>query len=98
MSNYVASTACLGTVLTLKFPVILTILTCLHVVHREFLKIKFTKYAQIQFIAIILTFPKCVQYRIGIFMCFLSDLNIFNKFTQNWVEFFIFSSVETYLP
>ena len=50
--NYMASTACPGTVY--GFPVIIPVnfisFTCLHVVSRDFLKTRFTKCTQIQFI------------------------------------------------
>ena len=53
MCNYVASTVCLGTVFAFLviIPVNFINFTCLHVVSREFLKTRFTKCAQMQFIA-----------------------------------------------
>ena len=65
LSNYVASTACPGTVFELLviIPVNFISFTCLHVVSGDFLKTRFTKCAQIQFISIISASTSTVQYR-----------------------------------
>ena len=58
-------------VFLISFPVIFISFTCLHVVSRDFLKIRFTKYAQIWFILVISACTSTVQYRMVYFSYFI---------------------------